>query len=134
MAKIQCHEGCCPVTVVQSLMAGKWKFINFLQLSQKTRRFNELQKLLPGISQGILTQQLRELEQDGLVHREVYKEVPPKVEYSLTDIGQSFIPILDVIGKWGKSYIKRKLKTNKEENVELVNRLSCEKLLDIIKQ
>ena len=134
MAKIQCHEGCCPVTVVQSLMAGKWKFIILWQLSQKTRRFNELQKLLPGISQGILTQQLRELEQDGLVHREVYKEVPPKVEYSLTDIGHSFIPILDVIGEWGKSYINSKLKTDKVENVELVNRLNCEKILHIIKQ
>jgi DNA-binding HxlR family transcriptional regulator len=111
MITIQCPE--CPVTVVQGLIAGKWKVIILWHLSQKTRRFNELQKELPAISQGILTQQLRELERDGLVHREVYKEVPPKVEYSLTDIGQSFMPILDVMGEWGKDYINRKLRVDK---------------------
>lgn len=73
-----------------------WSFEgNSFMLRQKTRRFNELQKLLPGISQGILTQQLRELERDGLVHREVYREVPPKVEYSLTDTGKSLWPFLE---------------------------------------
>jgi DNA-binding HxlR family transcriptional regulator len=90
--------------VVQKLIAGKWKLTILWQLSQGTKRFNELQRLLPEISQGILTQHLRELESDGLVHREIYKEVPPKVEYSLTEIGQSFIPILQVMCDWGKTY------------------------------
>lgn len=106
MAKIQYQEGNCPVIAVQNLITGKWKLVILWHLKEKTRRFNELQKLLPGISQGILTQQLRELERDGLVHREVYKEVPPKVEYSLTDIGQSLKPVMDVVAKWGENYLK----------------------------
>ncbi|MCL4439714.1 MAG: helix-turn-helix transcriptional regulator [Firmicutes bacterium] len=108
MAKIQYQEANCPVIVVQNLLAGKWKLVILWHLIEKTRRFNELQKLLPEISQGILTQQLRELERDGLVHREVYKEVPPKVEYSLTDIGQSLKPVMDVVAKWGETYLKKK--------------------------
>ena len=95
----------CPVIVVQNMIAGKWKLSILWQLSDGTKRFNELQKLLPDISQGILTQQLRELERDGLVHREIYREVPPKVEYSLTEIGQSFKPVLSIMCDWGKKYL-----------------------------
>lgn len=105
MSKID--EGTCPVAVVQNVISGKWKILILRQLRNKIRRFNELQKQFPGISQGVLTQQLRELERDGLVHREVYKVVPPKVEYSLTDIGQSFIPVLDSIAEWAGSYLNR---------------------------
>lgn len=94
----------CPVTETQDIIAGKWKIIILWHLSSKTIRFNELQRLLPGISKGILTRQLRELEEDQMIHREVYKEVPPKVEYSLTLLGKSFIPILDSMGEWGKKY------------------------------
>ncbi len=93
----------CPVTETQDIIAGKWKIIILWHLSRQTRRFNELQRLLPDISKGILTRQLRELEEDQMVHREVYKEIPPKVEYSLTPIGKSFIPILDSMGEWGKN-------------------------------
>jgi DNA-binding HxlR family transcriptional regulator len=107
MAKNRFQEGTCPVLVVQNLIDGKWKLLILWQLSQGTKRFNELQRLLPDISQGILTQQLRELEQDRLVHREVYKEVPPKVEYSLTQIGQSFMPVLNVICDWGAGYLNQ---------------------------
>ena len=96
----------CPVTQAQDIIAGKWKIIILWHLSTKTRRFNELQKLLPNISKGILTRQLRELEEDQMVHREVYKEVPPKVEYSLTPLGKSFIPILDSMGTWSKKHLK----------------------------
>jgi DNA-binding HxlR family transcriptional regulator len=98
----------CPVTQAQDIIAGKWKIIILWHLSTQTRRFNELQRLLPGISKGILTRQLRELEEDKMVHREVYKEVPPKVEYSLTPLGQSFIPILSSMGEWGKKHLKSK--------------------------
>ncbi|NER40473.1 helix-turn-helix transcriptional regulator [Bacillus megaterium NBRC 15308 = ATCC 14581] len=97
------HKEVCPVTQTQEIIAGKWKIILLWHLSIETRRFNELQKLLPDISKGILTRQLRELEEDQMVHREVYKEVPPKVEYSLTPLGQSFIPILHSMGEWSKN-------------------------------
>jgi DNA-binding HxlR family transcriptional regulator len=96
----------CPVTQTQDIIAGKWKIIILWHLSIKTRRFNEIQRLLPGISKGILTRQLRELEEDQMVHREVYKEVPPRVEYSLTPIGQSFIPILHSMGEWSIKHLK----------------------------
>lgn len=76
-------------------------------LSRRTRRFNELQRLLPGISKGILTRHLRELEDNGMVHREVYKQVPPKDEYSLTTQGKSFIPVLNTMEEWGKKYRKK---------------------------
>lgn len=98
----------CPVTQTQDIIAGKWKIIILWNLSTQTRRFNELQRLLPNISKGILTRQLRELEEDQMVHREVYKEVPPKVEYSLTPLGQSFIPILQSMGDWSKKNLVSK--------------------------
>ena len=98
----------CPVTQTQDIIAGKWKIIILWNLSTQTRRFNELQRLLPNISKGILTRQLRELEEDNMVHREVYKEVPPKVEYSLTPLGQSFIPILQSMGEWSKKNLSGK--------------------------
>ncbi|WP_431086668.1 winged helix-turn-helix transcriptional regulator [Paenibacillus sp. 8b26] len=98
----------CPVLNAQHIIAGKWKVVILWYLSINTRRFNELQRLLPGVSKGILTRQLRELEEQQMIHREVYKEVPPKVEYSLTSLGQSFIPILHYMGMWGKEYIKNK--------------------------
>lgn len=101
----------CPVTETQNIIAGRWKLIILWHLSKQTRRFGELQKLAPGISKGILTRQLRELEDDQMIHREVYKEVPPKVEYSLTPKGKSFIPVLDIMGEWGKKHRK----SNKKE-------------------
>ncbi|MBG9474498.1 winged helix-turn-helix transcriptional regulator [Priestia megaterium] len=102
------HKEVCPVTQTQDIIAGKWKIIILWHLSTKTRRFNELQRLLPNISKGILTRQLRELEEDQMVHREVYKEVPPKVEYSLTPLSKSFLPILHSMGEWSKKYLKSK--------------------------
>jgi DNA-binding HxlR family transcriptional regulator len=100
------RENVCPLLYAQNVIAGRWKIIILWYLSQQTRRFNELQRLLPNISKGILTRQLRELEGDGMIHREVYKEVPPKVEYSLTQQGKSLIPALALMGKWGKEYMK----------------------------
>ncbi|MBP2625866.1 MAG: HxlR-like helix-turn-helix [Firmicutes bacterium] len=118
MAKTQNLRGLCPVTnatltVAQRLVTGKWKFVILWCLSEGTRRFSELYKQIPNISQGILTQQLRELERDGIVFREIYKEVPPKVEYSLTDIGQSFIPILNDVFGWINMYNKETKKQEK---------------------
>ncbi|MHB8064689.1 MAG: winged helix-turn-helix transcriptional regulator, partial [Ruminiclostridium sp.] len=96
----------CPVTVTQNILMGKWK-LSILWILQKTRRFNQLQKLMPEISRGVLTQQLRELEHDKLINRKVYREVPPKVEYSLTETGISFIPVMTHIMEWGVGYIKK---------------------------
>ncbi|RAS73203.1 winged helix-turn-helix transcriptional regulator [Priestia endophytica] len=107
------QEEVCSLTLIQNVIAGRWKIIILWYISRRTRRFNELQRLVPGISKGILTRQLRELEEDGLVHREVYKEVPPKVEYSLTQQGESFIPILDIMREWGGKYMEEK---KKEQN------------------
>ncbi len=103
----------CPVAKPQNMIAGKWKLTILWLLSIQTRRFNELQRLLPGISKGILTHQLRELESDDLIHREVYREVPPKVEYSLTEVGVSFIPVLEKIAEWGRQYEEKKAELEK---------------------
>lgn len=105
----------CNVGVANVVMQGKWKFAIIHFLSQKTMRFGELHRALPNIRQGYLTQKLRELENDGLVHREVYKEVPPKVEYSLTDIGREFLPVTQAMEKWGKKY-NELLRQTFEEN------------------
>lgn len=92
-----------------SVIEGKWKLILLCHLGLKgTKRFGELRKLIPNITQKMLTNQLRELEDDGLVHREVYPVVPPHVEYSLTEQGQSLLPILHMLEEWGSDYIKIK--------------------------
>lgn len=100
----------CPVGITQNVISGKWKLVIIWELRDGIKRFNELQKSLPTIRQGYLTQQLRELEVDGLVHREVYKVVPPKVEYSLTHMGMKFLEVIDKMFEWGlvyKSFIEK---------------------------
>lgn len=104
----------CPIGVTQNIVSGKWKIMIIYRLKDGVRRFNELQRSLPNIRQSALTQQLRELEQDGLIHREVYKEVPPKVEYSLTFIGRRFLRVLERVGEWGNEYIEH-LQNQKRE-------------------
>lgn len=95
----------CPLTIAQDKIAGRWKIVIIYHLDEKkVIRFNELLRMIPGVSKGILTRQLRELEQDGVVHREVYREVPPKVEYSLTNQGKAFKPILEAMKIWGSSF------------------------------
>ena len=95
----------CPVSVVQNTLMGKWKLTILWILHTKTRRFNELQRLIPNISHGVLTNQLRELERDNLINRKVYNEVPSKVEYSLTATGESFVPVMTKIIEWGAFYV-----------------------------
>jgi len=96
----------CPVGTANMVMQGKWKFAIMNFLLKDTMRFGELNRAIPNIRQGYLTQQLRELEKDGIVHREVYKEVPPKVEYSLTEIGREFLPVTQAMAVWGEKYIQ----------------------------
>ena len=97
----------CPVTLTTHIIGGKWKPSILFYLEGKVRRFNELQKLLAGPTKKMLTQQLRELERDGLVNRKVYAEVPPRVEYSLTKHGLSLRPILRLMSAWGKKHRAR---------------------------
>ena len=97
----------CPVEVTLDKIGGKWKPLVLWYLKGKTRRFGELKRLIPNITEKMLTEKLRELEADGLVNREVYREVPPKVEYSLTRYGRSLDDLLERLCAWGKSHAKR---------------------------
>lgn len=87
----------CPVETTLQLIGNKWKILIMRDLLTGTRRFGELKKSLNGVSQKVLTQNLRDMEENGLISRKVYAEVPPKVEYSLTDLGLTMKPILDIM-------------------------------------
>lgn len=94
----------CPVETTLMLIGDKWKVLILRDLLPGTRRFGELKKSIGNVSQKVLTAQLRDMEAKGLVHREVYAEVPPRVEYSLTELGRSLKPILDAMWEWGEEY------------------------------
>lgn len=94
----------CPVGVTLDVIGGKWKGIILYQLLSGTKRYNELRRLQPAVTQRMLTLQLRELEQDGIVHREVYKQIPPRVDYSLTPFGRTLEPIIVAMKEWGEHY------------------------------
>ncbi|MDO4833205.1 MAG: helix-turn-helix domain-containing protein [Clostridia bacterium] len=94
----------CPVETTLTLIGDKWKVLILRDLMSETKRFGELKKSIGTVSQKVLTAQLRDMEANGLVHREVYAEVPPRVEYSLTELGQSLKPILDAMWNWGEGY------------------------------
>ena len=96
-----------PVNTTLKVIGGKWKPLILWYLMQKTMRFNELTKEMEGVTQKMLTQQLREMEVDGLVKRTVYPEVPPKVEYSITEYGQTLNSVLDALAKWGEKHQTR---------------------------
>lgn len=91
----------CPVESTLKVIGGRWKVLILRELFQGVKRFGELHRALNGITQKMLTQQLREMEADGIVHREVYLQVPPKVEYSLTTLGESLKPLVEVMHNWG---------------------------------
>ena len=94
----------CPVETTLSLIGDKWKVLILRDLMSGTKRFGELKKSLGNVSQKVLTAQLRDMEEDGLVSRTVYAEVPPRVEYSLTETGNSLKPIIDAMMSWGMDY------------------------------
>jgi DNA-binding HxlR family transcriptional regulator len=96
--------GPCPVTTTLSVIGGKWKPIILYAIKEETKRFSQIKKLIPVISQKMLTQQLRELEEDGVIHRQVYPVVPPKVEYTLTGYGRTLMPIMDAMAAWGQRH------------------------------
>ena len=94
----------CPVETTLTLISDKWKVLILRDLMPGTKRFGELKKPVGNVSQKVLTTQLRAMEENGLVRREVYAEVPPRVEYSLTELGKSLKPILDSLWAWGEAY------------------------------
>lgn len=97
----------CPVATTVQLIGNKWKLLILRNLRMRPWRFNELQKSLEGISQKVLTESLRSMEADGIIVRTVYAEVPPRVEYSLSELGDTIRPILDAMEKWGNDYKNR---------------------------
>lgn len=105
-ASYTCGGG-CPVEATLDLIDGKWKGVLLFHLLNGTQRFNSLKRNLPNITQRMLTKQLRELEASGLVRRTVYAEVPPRVEYSLTPLGESLKPIIGALKHWGEAYLQR---------------------------
>lgn len=98
--------GICPFATTQRVLTGKWALVIIYQLSTGTKRFNELQRLIPGITQTVLTRHLRQLEADKIIERTIYSEIPPRVEYHLTEIGQSFHIVLNAVERWGTDYIQ----------------------------
>lgn len=101
----------CPVETTLTLIGDKWKVLILRDLMPGTKRFGELKKSIGSVSQKVLTSQLRDMEKNGLVNRKVYAEVPPRVEYSLTDLGRSLKPILDEMWNWDERY-----KSSQESN------------------
>ena len=108
----QCHmkEQClryekCPMVLVQDILSGKWKILILWYLSYRTLRFSDIKKKLPDVTQKMLTQQLRGLEEDKLIYRTVYPVIPPKVEYGLTEVGRKIIPILEQMHGFGAEYL-----------------------------
>ena len=108
----------CAVEVTLDLIDGKWKGVILYHLQGGSQRFGELRRLMPSITQRMLTKQLRALEDDGLIVRKVYAEVPPRVEYSLSEVGESLRPVIEVLRVWGQNHQER---------------LSCADVADTIK-
>ncbi|WP_168120835.1 helix-turn-helix domain-containing protein [Paenibacillus sp. HB172176] len=102
------HQRECPIETVIHVLGGKWKPTIMWQLMDSTRRFSDLEKLIPNVSQKMLTQHLRDLEGEGVVERTIYPTVPPKVEYSLTEYGRTLIPVAEAMCAWGEMHNERK--------------------------
>lgn len=105
MKKQETHEYRCTVEATVAVAGGKWKPLIIYYLLSGTKRFGEIRKLIGGITQRSLTLQLRELESHGIISREVFAEVPPRVEYSLTEFGLTLTPVLNAMKEWGDSYL-----------------------------
>lgn len=115
MIEFKGREYQCHMELTLRLIGGKWKLLLLLRLGENgVMRFNELSRIHPRLTQKMLAQQLKELESDGLVNRKSYNQVPPKVEYSLTERGATLMPILDQMCSWGKDYLSEEGKTEKK--------------------
>lgn len=104
----------CPVEAGLDIIGGKWKSIILFRILEETRRFNELRRLLPAITQRMLTTQLRELERDGMIGRTIYPEIPPKVEYSITAFGKTLEPVLLALKTWAEAEMLPRMATRSE--------------------
>ncbi|MEM6252813.1 MAG: helix-turn-helix domain-containing protein [Cyanobacteria bacterium P01_D01_bin.156] len=104
--RYDCAQG-CPVEATLHVIGGKWKGVILYHLLSETSRFNELRRLMPDITQRMLTKQLRELEAENLISRKVYAEVPPKVEYSITEYGKTLEPIICALRTWGLQHLEK---------------------------
>ncbi|MGN7169820.1 winged helix-turn-helix transcriptional regulator [Paenibacillus cellulositrophicus] len=106
-----------PIEATLEVIGGKWKTLILCHLTYGAKRTSELKKLTPGITQKMLTQQLRELEEDGVIIRTVYNQVPPKVVYELSELGQSLRPVIDVMCEWGERYIQESTEKQASSNM-----------------
>ncbi len=112
--KDDCHYG-CPIEATLDVIGGKWKGLILYHLLDGKKRFNELRRLMPSITQRMLTLQLRQLEQDQLINRKVYPEVPPKVEYTLTKRGKSLETVLHLMRDWGAKFMRPQIQSSKRQ-------------------
>jgi len=106
----------CAVEATLEVIGGKWKGVLLFHLLERTNRFGELRRLVPGITQRVLTQQLRELERDGVITRKVYAEAPPRVDYSVTPFGRSLQSIVNLMRDWGDDYLASGRNNNRARN------------------
>ena len=106
MSRLCLKYDVCPMVLMQRLVSGKWKILILWYLSYRNLRFGEIKDRLPNVTQKMLTQQLRSLEEDKLIYRKVYPVVPPKVEYGLTEVGKRIIPLLEAMHKFGTEYLE----------------------------
>ena len=120
MEKLQNYH--CPVETTLDLIGGKYKTLILWHLAGGPQRFSQLQRLITRATPKMLTQQLRELEEDGVIHREVFPVVPPRVEYSLTDRGRSLLPILHAMRDWGTAYLREQ---DREPNCSMTGTMCC---------
>lgn len=107
------HKIVCPIMHTIAMVSDKWKVLILYQLRDGKKRFNELRRILQGVTQRVLTHQLRALEEDGLVKRTVYAEVPPRVEYELSSLGQTLIPVLDQFERWAREHADELMETSR---------------------
>jgi DNA-binding HxlR family transcriptional regulator len=117
----EAHQYGCPVEATLDVIGGKWKGTILYKLLERPRRFSELKRQLPTITQRMLTLQLRELEADGIVHREIYQQIPPKVEYSLTTFGRTLEPILIAMRMWGAQYTNQIVERKSARTVQVAS-------------
>lgn len=118
MKRRECDQIRCPVEACLDLIGGKWKGVILFHLLGGTKRFNELRRLLPKVTQRMLTRQLRELERDEIVVRTIYPEVPPRVEYSLSEMGKTLEPVVQLLQRWGSEYMSRMTQLDTTEHSE----------------
>lgn len=115
--RYDCNEG-CPVEAALEAIGGKWKGVILYNLLSQTLRFSELRRLIPDITQRMLTKQLRELEAENLIARKVYPEVPPKVEYSITAYGETLTPVIEALRTWGLQHAQNRKASRNNITVE----------------